>query len=101
MTHEAGAAWYAWRGDTLILRIKVQPRSSRNALGEVLGDRIKLYLTAPPVDGKANAAVVAFLADAFGVAKGAVSIRRGETGRDKEIHVQSPQNLVDLGICRS
>ncbi|ANJ68485.1 YggU family protein [Halothiobacillus diazotrophicus] len=100
MTHDGGRDWYAWRGDILILRIKVQPRSSRNALGEVLGDRVKLYLTAPPVDGKANAAVVAFLANHFGVAKGQVTIRRGETGRDKEIHVQSPQNLAVLGICR-
>lgn len=87
---------YRWQGDLLVLRIKVQPRASRNMLGEVIGDRVKLYLTAPPVDGKANAAVIAFLAKTFGVAKGQVMIRRGETGRDKEIHIQSPTLLDRL-----
>lgn len=61
-----------------------------------MGDRIKLYLTAPPVDGQANAAVIAFLAKTFGVPKGRVMIRRGETGRDKEIHIQSPTLLDRL-----
>lgn len=87
------APCFSWQGDLLILRIKVQPRASRNALGEVLGDRFKLYLTAPPVDGQANAAVIAFLAKAFGVPKNQVVIRRGETGRDKEVHIQSPKLL--------
>lgn len=89
----ASGAFFNWQGSSLVLRLKVQPRASRNAWGEVMGDRIKLYLTTPPVDGKANAAVIAFMADAFGVAKNQVQIRRGEAAREKEVHIQAP-NII-------
>lgn len=87
------AAFYRWEGQKLILRLRVQPRASRNSLGEPLGDRLKVYLTAPPVEGKANAALQAFLAEVFGVAKGSVHIRRGEQGREKEVEVLAPRRV--------
>lgn len=99
-TESIDACCYTWQGDALILRIKVQPRASRNAWGAQMADRVKLYLTAPPVDGKANAAVVAFLAHTFGVPKGQVTIRRGEAGRDKEVLIQSPRQLGLPGMVR-
>ncbi|WP_298220728.1 DUF167 domain-containing protein [Halothiobacillus sp.] len=82
--------FFQWQDDRLILRLKVRPRASRNAWGEVIGDRIKLYLTTPPIDGKANQAVIAFVAKTFSVAKNRVGIRRGETSRDKEVIVHWP-----------
>lgn len=87
------ASFHRWDGDTLILRLRVQPRASRTALGERLGDRIKLYLNAPPVDGKANAALITFLADTFGVAKGRIYIHRGKHGRGKEVRIVDPTRL--------
>ncbi len=90
MSATVQADFFHWQDDSLILRLKVQPRASRNAWGEVIGDRIKLYLTTPPVDGKANQAVIAFVAKTFSVAKNRVVIRRGETSRDKEVVVQWP-----------
>ncbi len=82
-----------WDGDDLLLRVKVQPKASRNALGELLGDRLKVYLTAPPVDGKANASLVKQLAKEFKVAKGQITIQRGELGREKDLVISRPQRI--------
>jgi uncharacterized protein (TIGR00251 family) len=68
--------------------LRVQPRASRNAFAGVLGDAIKLAITAPPVDGKANQAVVEYLADVFRVPKSSVVIVSGETGRSKVIAIR-------------
>jgi hypothetical protein len=71
----------------VLLEVLVQPRASRTrAVGEH-GGRLKLQLAAPPVDGEANAALVAFLADALGVRRADVAIERGETGRRKTVRV--------------
>jgi uncharacterized protein len=72
------------------LDVLVQPRASRTrVIGEHDG-RLKIQLAAPPVDGEANAALVAFLADALGVRKGDVAIVRGDTGRRKTVRIAGP-----------
>ena len=68
--------------------IVVQPRASRAAVGPVVGDRLRVSVNAPPVDGKANHAVVRALAEAFGVPRSAVEIVRGETGRRKTVRIR-------------
>jgi len=82
-----------WDGDDLLLQVKVQPKASRNALGELLGDRLKVFLTAPPVDGKANADLIKQLAKEFKVAKGSITIQRGELGREKDLVITRPQRI--------
>lgn len=67
--------------------IAVKPRSSREGVGPVHADRLVVAVNAPPVDGKANEAVVRVLAEAFGVSRSAVSIVRGETGRKKTVRI--------------
>ena len=67
--------------------IAVKPRSSREGLGSVQGDRLCVAVNAPPVDGKANEAVGRVLAQAFKVARSAVVIVRGETGRKKTVRI--------------
>lgn len=67
--------------------VQVVPRASRDRLGPVHGDRLKVQLTAPPVEGAANAALVALLARALGRARGDVTIVRGQTGRKKTVRV--------------
>jgi uncharacterized protein (TIGR00251 family) len=67
--------------------IQVKPRSSREAVGPVQADRLLVAVNAPPVDGKANEAVVRVLAETFGVARSAVSIVRGETGKKKTVRM--------------
>ncbi len=69
------------------LTLKIVPRASRNAVGEVVGEALKIRLQAPPVDGKANAALLAFLAEALGVPVRAVTLLSGETGRLKRVRV--------------
>lgn len=81
---------FEWQGEDLVLRIRVQPRSSQEGFAEVLGDQIKLRVNAPPVDGKANAQLIQFLSKLFKVPKGQIRILSGETGRDKRIRISKP-----------
>jgi uncharacterized protein len=67
--------------------VKLQPRARRDAIVGELGGALKLSLTAPPVEGRANQACVEFLAVALEVAKSAVLIVSGETNRRKLIRV--------------
>lgn len=69
--------------------IIVQPKSSRDEIAGMLGDRLKIKLTAPPVDGKANAALITFLAKKLGIAKSRITIVRGETGRKKTLFIDA------------
>ncbi len=71
----------------ITLTLKIVPRASRNAVGEAIGEALKIRLQAPPVDGKANAALIGFLADVLGVPGRAVTILSGETGRLKRVRV--------------
>jgi uncharacterized protein (TIGR00251 family) len=68
--------------------VQVVPRASRERLGPVVGERLKVQLMAPPVDGAANQALRALLAKTLGVAKGQVAIVRGETGKKKTVRVE-------------
>ena len=73
--------------DALVFDVQVVPRASREKLS-LLGDRIKVQLTAPPVDGAANEALRAFIGKMLGVPKSKVAILRGETGRKKTLRVE-------------
>ena len=68
--------------------VLVQPRASRTKVLGPHDGRIKIALAAPPVDGEANAALIAFLSDLLGVKKGQVILLDGATGRRKRIFVQ-------------
>jgi len=71
-----------------LLRVRVQPRAARAALGDWRADgTLTVRVTAPPVAGRANAAVGALLAAALGVPASAVRVVHGEHGRDKLVRV--------------
>ena len=72
----------------MIVDVQVVPRASRVAVGPAVGARLRVAVTAPPVDGAANAAVIDALARAFGVRRAAVRIVRGETGRRKTVEIE-------------
>jgi uncharacterized protein (TIGR00251 family) len=74
-------------GDGIRFDVLVTPRASRAKLGPVVGERLKVAVTAPPVDGEANAAVVAELARALGVPRAQVAIVRGDGSRRKTVRV--------------
>ena len=67
------------------IRVRVVPRASRTEACGLQGDALKVRLQAPPVDGKANAALCAFVAEAAGLPKRAVSVVAGETSRAKTL----------------
>ena len=75
------------RDGAVTVDVLVHPRAARAAVGPVVGDRLRVAVTAPPVDGKANDAVVRALANALGVPRGAIEIVRGETGRRKTVRI--------------
>ena len=82
------------------LAIRVTPRASRNEIAEILSDgTVRVRLTAPPVEGKANEALIKFLAKVLGVAPSRLEIVAGETGRDKlvsivDMDVETAQNKI-------
>jgi uncharacterized protein len=82
--------------DGLLLKVKVQPRSSRNKLGELSGDEWKIWVTAPPVDAAANRAVLELLAEELDLSKSQVQLVRGDTARHKVIRITglSAEELV-------
>jgi len=80
----------------LAFRVHVQPRSSRNQVVGVHGDALKVKLTAPPVEGAANTACIAFMADALGIAKSAISIISGHTGRRKTLLITCAPDRIPV-----
>jgi len=81
------AAWAREGSAGAVLEILVQPRASRTRVVGEHDGRLKIQLAAPPVDGEANAALLAFLADALGVKRADVALLAGETGRRKRVRI--------------
>ena len=67
--------------------VKVHPRGRKNAITGTVGDALKLALTAPPVEGKANQALIEFFAELFAIPRSSVTIASGETSRNKMVRV--------------
>ena len=90
-------SFYKWEDENLHLFIKVQPKASKDEFAEVftdpLCDRIKIRITAPPVDGKANKHLIKYLSTVFNVAKSAINIKNGKTGRTKHLIIKNPKQL--------
>jgi uncharacterized protein (TIGR00251 family) len=82
-------------GGTL-LSVKLQPRASRNEIGEPLGSELKIKVTAPPVDAAANQALIELLAETLGCSRGQVELIRGQTSRHKTIllHGLKPADIA-------
>ncbi|ADW16502.1 protein of unknown function DUF167 [Desulfobulbus propionicus DSM 2032] len=74
---------------SLLLRLQVQPRAAANHLAGLQGDMLKLRVTTPPVDGKANQAVVAYLAKLFHLPKSSVVLKSGHQSRGKTVVIAS------------
>lgn len=79
--------------DGLVLRLYIQPKASRDTVIGLHGDEVKVAITAPPVDGQANAHLVKYLAKQFRVAKSQVLLEKGELGRHKQVKILNPQQI--------
>lgn len=73
--------------DGVTFAVKVHPRAKKNAITGEVGDALKLSITAPPVDGKANDACIDFFAKLLNVARSSITIAAGLTSRNKVIRV--------------
>ena len=71
------------------IEIRVQPRASRNAISGMRAGILRIRVTAPPVDGQANAAAIALLAQALDVPKSAIRLVKGASSREKILAIQS------------
>ncbi|PSS48339.1 YggU family protein [Leclercia sp. 29361] len=79
--------------DGLVLRLYIQPKASRDSIVGLHGDEVKVAITAPPVDGQANAHLVKYLAKQFRVPKSQVLLEKGELGRHKQVKILNPQQI--------
>lgn len=79
--------------DGLVIRLYIQPKASRDRVIGLHGDELKIAITAPPVDGQANAHLIKFIAKQFKVAKSSVIIEKGELGRHKQLRIINPQQI--------
>ncbi len=91
-----------YHGENLQLQLYVQPKASRDQIVGLHGAQIKLAITAPPVDGKANSHILKLLAKMFGVSKSQVLLIKGELSRHKQVQINAPFTLpaavLSLGI---
>jgi len=80
----------------ILLSVKLQPRASKNEIGEALGDELKIKVTAPPVDSAANEALLELLAEKLDCARGRVELIRGQTSRHKTVllHGFKPDEIL-------
>ena len=87
------AAWFHRDGGDLVLSLHIQPNASRDGIDSLHGDRLKLRLASPPVDGRANARLQKFLAAQFGVPQRQILIEAGMAGRHKRVRIRRPARV--------
>lgn len=90
---------FAGKGDHVLLRVRVKPRSSRNAVSVTTEGTVCVALTAAPHDGEANDALRSFLAKCLGVAKSRVTLVGGEKSREKLLRIDGlDEEQVRAGV---
>ncbi len=83
----------SWDNQDLELNVRVQPKASRNEIVGLREEALKIRITAPPVDGKANDCLIRFLAKQFGVPRSRITLLSGEKGRSKRLRIEAPARL--------
>ena len=90
-------------GESCTIKIRVQPKSSRNQVDGFQDGALRVRVTAAPTEGQANAAVIAILAKTLGVSKSRLEVIRGYNSRDKVVSVdtlteQEVQRKIEVGV---
>jgi hypothetical protein len=92
------SVWYRRNGDVLTLTLHVQPGAKRTEVADLHGDALKIRLAAPPVEGRANEALLKFIAESFGVPLRQVELKQGGQSRHKVVAItgskMEPENLL-------
>ena len=87
--------FFQWQADDLIITCHLQPKASKSEVVGLHGDALKIRIKAPPIDGKANAELIKFLAKEFAVSKSAVTLMSGELTRHKRVRINNPKVIPD------
>jgi uncharacterized protein len=88
MPHPSETSWYAQSGADMLIRAKAVPGAKRDAIVGLLGDRLKIRVTAPPEGGRANEAIRRALATALGVSMTTVELESGPASAEKVFRVR-------------
>ncbi len=80
--------WYTWQGNELLINVHIQPRARQDEICGIHGDALKIRITAPPLDGKANAHLIAFMAKQCQLSKSAITVMSGLSSRHKRLRLQ-------------
>jgi len=95
-------SWFRWAGASLYLQLHIQPGARQNLIVGLHGDRLKVKINAPPVDGKANAELVEFLSQCFDTNKSSILVLQGALGRSKTVCIAQvsriPPELQRFGL---
>lgn len=83
------SAWYSRQGEYLTLNLHVQPGAKRNEIVGLHGDALKVRLAAPPIEGRANTALLRFFAERCGVPLSHVELLQGRQSRQKRIAIRA------------
>jgi len=85
----------------LILRCQLQPKAAGDEIVGIHGDRLKIRITATPIEGKANEHIIKWFSKLFGVPKNHIEILQGELGRLKVLRIQTPKTLPEAALIDS
>lgn len=88
--------FYRWEQQDLLLWVTVQAGAKQNQIMGVQGNRLRVRLAAPAIEGKANQALISLLSDLFQVAPSRLAIEAGETSKLKRVRIRSPRFLPDF-----
>ncbi len=89
------SAWYRVTADGCVtLTLHIQPGAKKTELAGLHGDALKIRLAAPPVDGKANEALLKFIAETLGMAKTAITLKSGHTSRRKVLEIKGADRIA-------
>lgn len=90
--------WYRRNGDVLTLTLHIQPGAKRTDVAGLHGEALKIRLAAPPIEGRANEALLKFIAEAFGVPLRQVELKQGGQSRHKVVAITGskvePEHLL-------
>lgn len=86
---------FTWQGEDLILNCRLHPKAAKDAFTNLSDGQLKIRITAPPVDGKANRHLVKYLAKQFKVPQDRVTIMSGENSRQERIKIARPQAIPE------
>lgn len=88
-----GDSFYCWDGDVLVVNILGKPGAKRDAIGEPLGNQLRVSVKAPPINGRATDSMVRFLASQFGVRESDIEVVYGREHVNKQLRIRAPRTL--------